>query len=326
MAKTALVLCGGGSRAAFAVGALKYIHSQRSPIQFDIFCGTGTSAIIASLAALGEINLLEKLFTSNSTADLLNTSTLLQRFPNSNSLYNTTAFIQKISNIFTDARFNALKESEKEVLIATMGLQTNQITYFTPNEIPVKKGQNIHQTRQITAFRQAVLAACSAPVFMPPVEINSQQYFTGGGQLYKPIEMAIERGATSIYLIQLTPVTSSNKQVFFQDLIDILERQIDLNTVSINEADISTLQLQNKALKYISAVKANLENNGISASDVNKYFEIPENPFEEKLPVDLQIIRPEKALAAALGGLEFSPPVMKEMLEYGQQIAQKILG
>lgn len=37
MATTALVISGGGSRAAFAVGVLKYIFSHRPDINFDFF-------------------------------------------------------------------------------------------------------------------------------------------------------------------------------------------------------------------------------------------------------------------------------------------------
>lgn len=330
MAKTALVLCGGGSRAAFAVGVLKYIHAQQTPIQFDIFCGTGTSAIVASLAALGEINLLEKLFTSNSTSDLLNTSTLLQRFPYSNSLYNTTAFVQKINNIFTEARFEALQRSEKEIYVGALGLQKNQVTYFTPSQEPAKKEDNVQPIHQLPVYREAVLAACSTPIFMPPVTINSantsQQYFTAGGDYYKPLELAIAKGATSIYLIQLTTEKPVSKQLMFKDLIDILERQVDQATVSLNDADIMAVKAQNNALKYIEAVKTNMQASGVPVEEIDRYFSVPDNTFNGKQITDLKIIRPEWPLEATMGGLEFVPQSMKEMLEHGHQTAKKILG
>ncbi|GEP92566.1 Patatin-like phospholipase [Chitinophaga terrae (ex Kim and Jung 2007)] len=328
MAKTALVLCGGGSRAAFAVGVLKYIYSQPSPQQFDIFCGTGTSAIVTSLAALGEINLLEKLFTLNRTADLINTGNLLQRFPGSNSLYNNTAFIQKLNNIFTEARFDALKKTEKEIFIAALSLQTNQITYFSPNVPPSKDVFNIQRTEEVNLFREAVLGACSNPVFMPPVEVKvpgvfAQQYFTAGGELYSPIRLAIARGATSIYVIQLSPDLNINKSIYYKDVVDLLERQIDQDTLALNPADISLVHAQNTTLQYLEQVKNNLLNSGMSPEAVEQAFETDNNPFKNKQVIDLHIIKPEKALPAPMGGLEFDPGTMKELLEIGQQTAEK---
>lgn len=329
MAKTALVLCGGGSRAAFVVGVLKYIYSQRTPIQFDIFCGTGTSAIIASLAATGEIDLLEKLFTNNTTADLLSTGNLPQRFTSYNSLYNSTAFVQKINNIFSETRFESLKKNEKEVFIAALSLQTNQVTWFSPTTPSSKNGFNIQHTGEIDIFREAVSGACSNPVFMPPAEIKTpgvavQQYFTAGGELYSPIRLAIARGATSIYLIQLSP-DQHTKNTQYKDLLDILERQIDEDTLSLNPADISLVQAQNASLQYLDAVKSNLQAAGMSAESIEQAFETSGNPFKDKQVIDLHIIKPEKVLEAPMGGLGFEPGIMKKLVATGQQTAEKYL-
>lgn len=60
MSRTALIISGGGSKGAFAVGVLKFIFSQRPNIRFDLICGTSTGALIAPLAALREIGELER--------------------------------------------------------------------------------------------------------------------------------------------------------------------------------------------------------------------------------------------------------------------------
>lgn len=327
MAITALVISGGGSRGAFAVGALKYLYAQHPAVTFDLFCGTGTSAIIAPLAALGEISLLEKLFTSNSTADIVNTNTMMQRFPQNNSLYNATALTQKINNIFTDTRFRALQQLESEVFVTGKCLQTNRTTYFSPrSNDAVKKDYDIVSIHDNYSFREAVLASCSMPVFMPPVEVASlpdhvQQFTNGGGAHYDPIKLAIDKGATTIYAILLTPEIPGEEALHFKNLLDILERQVDHTTNEM--AGLKPSGFINDSLHYINAVKKKMKKAGIA--DVDDYFDVPVNPFHEKRLVNLHIIRPQQALDVHMGGLEFIPAVMKEMLEEGEKRAAAIM-
>lgn len=327
MATTALVISGGGSRGAFAVGALKYLYAQHPAVTFDLFCGTGTSAIIAPLAALGEISLLEKLFTSNSTADIVNTSTMMQRFPQSNSLYNATALTQKINNIFTDNRFRALQQLEPEVFVTGKCLQTNRTTYFSPrSNDAVKKDYDIVSLHDNYTFREAVLASCSMPVFIPPVEVASlpdhvQQFTNGGGTHYDPIKLAIDKGATTIYAILLTPEIPGEEAFHFKNLLDILERQVDHATNEMAGLELSGFI--NDSLRYLDAIKKKMKAAGIA--NVDDYFDIPVNPFREKRMVNLHIIRPQQALDVHMGGLEFIPAVMQEMLDEGEKRAAAVM-
>lgn len=333
MATTALVISGGGSRAAFAVGVLKYIFSHRPDINFDFFCGTGTSALITPLAALGEILLLEKLFTSNRTADLFNTSTMMQRFPQHNSLYNSTPFTQKITNIFTDARFAALQELNKQVFIAAHCLQSNRTTYFTPG---IADG-SLHDFEIVSlhdnfTFREAVQAACSIPVFMPPVSVASlpdhvQQFTSAGGIHYDPVKLAIDKGADNIYAILLTPENDEEDNRLFKTILEILEKQMDSSTNSIAANGINSTRLTNDVIAYLNKVRSNLAQAGVPAADIDRCFsDVAHNPFEDKRKINLHVIRPEIPLDADMGGLGFEPMAMQEMLREGERIAEKAFG
>lgn len=332
MATTALVISGGGSRAAFAVGALKYLHSQHPTITFDFFCGTGTSALIAPLAALGEISLLEKLFTSNATADIVSTSNMLQRFPQSNSLYNATALSHKVTNIFTDKRFLDLQQLNKEVFVAGRCLQTSRITYFSPNSTDmVQKDYDVLSLHDNYTFREAVLASCSTPVFMPPVEVASlpdhvQQFTDGGGASYHPVSLAIEKGATDIYVILVTPETPGEDNITFKNLLDILEKEVDQHTNSIAATDLQITTVINDTLAYVEAIKEKMKQAGIPAKTIDQYFDVPAAaPFQGKRRINLHVIRPKQSLDVRMGGLEFIPQVMKEMMAAGEQRAREVL-
>ncbi|SEW30509.1 patatin-like phospholipase family protein [Chitinophaga arvensicola] len=332
MATTALVISGGGSRAAFAVGALKYLYSQHPDINFDFFCGTGISALIAPLAALGEINLLEKLFTSNTTADIISTSSMLQRFPQSNSLYNATALSHKVTNIFTDQRFRALQQLNKEVFVAGRCLQNSRVTYFSPASTDmVKKDYDVISLHDNYTFREAVLASCSMPVFMPPVEVASlpdqvQQFSDGGGASYHPVQLAIEKGATDVYVILTTPEVAGQHDIVFKNLLDILEKEVDQHHNGIAATELQSTHLLNHTLTYLDAVKEKMKQAGVPAATIDDYFDVPAGAFlQGKRMVNLHVIRPKHELDVHMGGLEFIPQVMQEMMAAGEEQAREVL-
>ena len=70
MAKKALVISGGGSKGAFAVGALAYMVEELG-LTFDLVAGTSTGALIAPLAVLGDVDGLVRIYTSVETKDII---------------------------------------------------------------------------------------------------------------------------------------------------------------------------------------------------------------------------------------------------------------
>ena len=101
MAKTALVISGGGSKGAFAVGALRYIHDHvRAADQFDVYCGTSTGALIVPLAACGELALLEQQYSSLRQNDLVKLG-VATNLVLGVSLHDATPLRDKITELLT---------------------------------------------------------------------------------------------------------------------------------------------------------------------------------------------------------------------------------
>lgn len=67
--KRALVVSGGGSKGAFAVGAIEVLLS--SGLRFDLVTGTSTGALIAPLIATDDIALLRHIYSTVHTQDIL---------------------------------------------------------------------------------------------------------------------------------------------------------------------------------------------------------------------------------------------------------------
>ncbi|KAA2240512.1 patatin-like phospholipase family protein [Chitinophaga agrisoli] len=331
MAKTALVVSGGGSKGAFAVGVIKYLTENRPDIQFDTLCGTSTGSLIVPLVALGETNLLEILYTTQTTADVVLTGNILNRFLRANSLYDATPLARQITNIITEERFERLAALRKELFLTGVCLQTGRITYFSTTGMPMlNNSYDVVKLTTAQAMREAVLASACQPVFMPPIEVSAvtekpRQFVDGGLREYAPIQLAIDNGATEIYAILLTPETPPISSERFSSAFDILEQTIDWFTTDVAVNDVQIPLLYNRALEYLAAVKQKMQDGGIPAADIDKYFDIPgANPFLGKRSLTIHLIRPDAPLGGGPGGLEFDPTEMKGMLAKGMEVAERL--
>ncbi len=66
---------------------------------------------------------------------------------------------------------------------------------------------------------------------------------------------------------------------------------------------------------------------GVSNEDIQNWFHIRgrENPFEDKIPLKIHIIKPSKPLGGGAGGLIFDPAEMKGMLAIGERQAKNFI-
>jgi predicted acylesterase/phospholipase RssA len=330
MGKTALVVSGGGAKGAFAVGVVKYITENRPDIKFDTLCGTSTGSLMMPLVALGEMALLEEMYTTKTTADIIITGNIVNRFVRANSLYDASPLARQITNVYTDERFKKLAALKKELFLTAVCLQTGRITYFSTTGMPMlNTGYDLIKINDGQTLREAVLASSCQPVFMPPIEITAlpekpRQFVDGGLREYAPIQLAIDNGCTDIYAILLTPEQPATSDQRFTSTFNILEQTIGWFTNDVAVNDVQVPLLYNRALAYIDAVKEKMKAGGVSQKDIDAYFDIPgENPFLGKQELTIHIIRPDEPLGGGVGGLEFNPEEMKGMLAKGMEVAER---
>jgi NTE family protein len=62
-----------------------------------------------------------------------------------------------------------------------------------------------------TPFLGPVIASASFPIVLPPVEMDGYQLSDGGVTAVVPIEAALERGATELFVIDLEPVVAQSE-------------------------------------------------------------------------------------------------------------------
>ena len=318
-------MSGGGSKGAFAVGVLKNLAANFPDINFDIFIGTSTGSLIAPFAALGQLEILEKLYTSITNDQVIIKGNVVARLLGSNSLFDATPLGNLIKQHYNEDVCNQVFRSGKQVFFATTCLQTGKAVNFSSVAPDFTSDYQVIKLNTADEMRRAVMASACQPVFMQPIEVNKgavplRQYVDGGVKEYAGIQLAIDAGADEIYAILLTPEKKEQEERIYNDSFSILQRTIDIFTAEVGDNDIRVPDLYNRALKYIDAVKAKLLSAGISSQIIEASFNSPFNdPFAGKRPLAINIIRPAAPLGGGPGGLNFDAAEMKAMLALGQR-------
>lgn len=332
----AIVISGGGSKGAFAVGVLKRLFEVYPNLDFDMIVGTSTGSLMAPLLAMKDIASLETLYSNQKTENIVNTGRLGDRL-NELSIFDASPLQKLLELTISDQFYEAIKTSGKDIYLTTVCLQTEELVVFTTAENPVTASR--YETRKIENadhFRRAVLASASQPVFMQPIKIDKFlpnaanpgfQYVDGGVREYAGIQMAIDNGATEIFTILLS---SGNKIIDtkeYKDLFSILMKTIDIFTDDVGKNDLIVPLQFNDAIDYIDSVKKKMKRDGISTEKVNDYFNVRglESPYQDKVPIKMHFFRPSSPLDGGAGGLNFDPVVMKEMIKLGARNADDFI-
>lgn len=330
MAKTALVISGGGSKGAFAVGALSFIHQNVRPIdQFDVYCGTSTGSLIVPLAALGELALLKQIYTTTRQTDVLNMGGILN-LVSGISLHDATPLKRLIEANLTDARFNRLKASGKPVFLATICLQTERLVYFSMQAAASTGDYDIQLIQTATDLRRAMLASACQPVFMQPVEWRPgaspvRQYVDGGVRELTPLQAAIDSGAESIIAITNSPAQTPNDNQPITKAVAMLERTIDLFSEDVSNNDYRVANFYRQTSTYLNQVRQQLRSLGVAQAVIDQAFGVAGSPVAATALTSITEIRPATKLTeGGPGGLTFDPTAMQQMFQKGVQEAARV--
>ena len=334
--KKALVISGGGSKGAFSVGVIKDLVQTYS-LDFEILVGTSTGALIAPLAALGKIRELEDLYSTVTNDKIITKYNFGERVFNGDiSIFTFGPLKNLIKSIYSDAFFNELMNSGKAVYLTTVCLQTEELVVFTTAKNPGPgKYYKLRTLVNADQFRAAVLASASQPVFTPPVKVDENvpgaphqnyQYVDGGVREYAGIAMAVDAGATEIFTIihASRGGVVADDALQFRQIFPILQQTIAMFITDVGDNDLYTPFQYNEALKYIHAVKQKMKDSGVSQADIDEYFTLSttDNVFQNKEPLKIHLIQPDKPLGGGPGGLDFNPIEMREMITSGKMALQ----
>jgi len=332
----ALVISGGGSKGAFAVGVLKRLFATYPGLDFDIFVGTSTGSLMCPLVALKEMDMVEALYTSQKTDDIILKKRIGDSL-NDTSIFDGSPLWNQLLRNYTDQRYQEIIDSGKKIFLTTVCMQSGEMVVFTNHANPAEpRHYEVRTLINADQFRKAIMASASQPVFMQPVKVNLHvpgepnpyfQFVDGGVREYAGIQMAIDNGATEIFTILLSPESDEAEKKEYKNLFSVLERTISIFTDDVGKNDLIIPKLFNEGLEYIDAVKKKMISKGISENEVADYFSISglESPYENKKPLKLFQFRPKAPLGGGAGGLNFDQVEMKEMIAKGETSANEFI-
>lgn len=254
----AFVLSGGGNRGALQAGALQALFA--SGIQPDLIVGTSAGALNGAY-----IGLFPSQEGANRLADLWRNVRKQDVFPG-NLLTMAWRFITGQDSLIDNRALRSFVErhlppdrstfGDLAVPLYVTGANINTHTLFLFGEDPTAK------------LVDAAMISSAIPPELPPIELNGYQYMDGGLVTLVPIEIAMEKGATEVYAINVSYAGEPQPEVhgvwniaqrsittlIHQQLVDDLEEAakagdtLDLHHISVRAfSDVSLTDFDHMA-------------------------------------------------------------------------------
>ena len=241
-----LAISGGGPRGAFAAGFLNGWTKAGTRPDFVYVTGVSTGALIAPFAFLGPDydHILEELYTSISTEDILKKRSLLKIF-RLDAVADSTPLRQLIEKYVDQRTMQAIADKYRRgssLVILTTNLDAGRSVAWDIGTIATSG-----DPKALQLIRNVMLASASIPAAFPPVmmevEANGQRYdemHVDGGvtsqlHLY-PLELNLAE-----YLDRYDVVGAPTVYVIRNGFVEAKYQSIDRRTLAIAVGSMSTL-------------------------------------------------------------------------------------
>lgn len=253
----ALVISGGGSKGAYAGGVAEYLIRDQG-IQYDMFSGSSTGALLAPLLAAGEIDHAREIYTNVTQNDIfsahpfiirkkdgvyksrINHFGIVKMFLKGRKTFGEShALRDLIRRTFTEEHYNRIRRQGKKVVIA--------VSNFTSNVVEHKYLRDCTYQE----FCDWIWVSANFVPFMSLAVIDGQEYADGGFGSFIPIEEAIDAGATEIDVIILTPRNKKIKKLPSRNAFSLLLSSLDfmLSQIARDEKYIGLLESLHHKIK-----------------------------------------------------------------------------
>lgn len=295
--KLAIVMTGGGARAAYQVGVLKAIAElipRHSPSPFRIICGTSAGAInAASLAAKADhfqnaVRRIDNVWSNFTSDQIFRTdpagvmktgahwllTMMLGGLGKHNPMYLLDrAPLRKLLEKYIDSGvFQAQIDSDKlhALSINTTGYSSHQSVSFFHGKSSIKNWKRAKRIGVATRITIDHLMASSAiPFLFSPVKLNREYFGDGSIRQTAPISPALHLGADRILVIgnhELDPDEERVSNPNFPTLAEIAGHTLNSIFLDSLDADIERLQRINRTISIIDDKKR--EKHGVTLRQV----------------------------------------------------------
>ncbi|HYG37996.1 MAG TPA: patatin-like phospholipase family protein [Cytophagales bacterium] len=241
--RRALITSGGGAKGAFTVGALKHL-AKVGIDTFDIVSGTSTGSLIASMAAIGEIDLLEQVYSTVTNQDILLQQNIVQNLTNNKPfIFDTEPLRELIVKHITDSVFQKIVQSNTTLCLSGISLQNGALTVFSTKDLPPTADYNTIKINTKKELVDAMVASSSQAGFLPPVNINGEQFVDGGNREVIPTRIAVNLLPDEIFVISNNPNRIFPTTENYTNILKVLMRAIAIFIQEVRENDMAVLRL-----------------------------------------------------------------------------------
>jgi len=287
--KTALVLSGGGARAAYQVGVLNAVadilpHSSQNP--FPIICGTSAGAInAASLATRADnfhhaINHLCNLW-ANLHSEMIHFVGYNELFKSSLKLLgaffhsgisqgrplslldNTPLFHLLVKNVKLENLDRLIQEEKLHALnITALAYMSGQsINFFQGHDSiePWDRARRIGHSTQLSL--QHLMASSAIPAIFPAVRIDNDYYGDGAIRQTAPMSAALHLGADKIFVVGVRSeesTTPARGKLHSPSLAQVGGQLLNSAFIDSMEEDIEMLERFNAFIRKLSKEQCDL--------------------------------------------------------------------
>ena len=356
---TALVLSGGGARAAYQVGVLKAVSEllpRRTHNPFPIICGTSAGAINA-LALAGRpgylrlrVRKLESVWNNLRAEDIYRTDALGLLKNSSRLLFSLlhSGYSKKRSVALLDnsplrellsqlVRFRYIDEaiaSRELIAVSTTSMDYGtgrSVTFFQGNHEPWQRSRRLGIRTGLSIDH--LLASSAIPTIFPASAIEDSYYGDGAVRQLKPLSPALHLGANKLFIIGVSDnpqhIDAIKKAEHPPSVAQMISQLLNSAFIDSIESDLETLQMINN-LTRDNPERAKAENlrfiDSICISPSVPIDGIAQQYIHE-LPASLRIFLRSIGATSEGGGssaasyLLFEPGFCKKLLDLGYRDA-----
>jgi NTE family protein len=200
MGKIAFVLSGGANRGALEVGALQSLiaHSVRADLVVGTSAGALNGAYYAGHPTAEGMNRLAQIWIG---------ATREAVFPGNPLTMALRALFGKDSLVDGSGLRDLV---ERSLSVDSPTFRDLQIPFYAVTADIVSATTIVFGDDLDTPLVVPVLASASFPIVLPPIEYDGFQLTDGGVTAVVPIEVALQRGTTELYVVDLEPPTAKS--------------------------------------------------------------------------------------------------------------------
>ncbi len=309
--RTALILSGGGARAAYQVGVLRAIAKlipAKAPNPFPIICGTSAGGINAASLAAGSGNFrravcrLDYIWKNIRCEDVYRGDFLfisLRIFHWIFSLllgglgkHNPRSFLDNApleSTLMRLIPFHRIDDAVQSgalraVTITVSGYHSGQSVSFFTGSADIENWNRVQRLGVRSPINVKHLLATSAiPFVFPAVRINREFFGDGSVRQVAPISPALHLGAKKILVIGLSPLREEQivreHNVSYPSLALVAGHLMNSVFIDGMETDLERLTRVNRTISYID--QAIVERGEVQLRPVQVLSICPSKPLEQ---------------------------------------------